>query len=159
MASDFELKSLRSFDGTQIAYQLMPGGDGLPIVLANGLGGDYRAWKHIVAHFAGRHPVVTWDYRGLYGSSLPPGNDPDLSIRAHVGDLLSMLDASGVTGTIGAGSGPSDMDVSRDSRFLYARAGGVNQIAIFSIGADGSLASLGGWITSLPAGWNGLAAR
>ena len=72
---------------------------------------------------------------------------------------LTLLDANGVTGNIGAGTGPSDMAVSRDSRFLYARAGGVNQIAIFGINADGSLANLGGWITGLPAGWNGLAAR
>ena len=53
MAPDFALKSLRSFDGTEIAYQLTGGGEGVPIALANGLGGDYRAWKYIFERFAG----------------------------------------------------------------------------------------------------------
>lgn len=94
MASDFTLKSLRSFDGTEIAYQLMPEGDGLPIVLANGLGGDYRAWKHIVAHFAGRHPLATWDYRGLYRSGMP-ATPATLGPASQARDMEAILDELG----------------------------------------------------------------
>ncbi len=72
---------------------------------------------------------------------------------------LTLLDADGVTGNIGAGSGPSDMALSRDSKYLYSRAANPNRIVVFSIEADGSLTSLSGGATGLPAGWNGLAAR
>ena len=72
---------------------------------------------------------------------------------------LTRLDANGVTGTLGAGTAPADMGFSRDSKFLYVRAGGTNQIAIFSVGHDGSLTALSGWVSGLPAGWSGLAAR
>jgi pimeloyl-ACP methyl ester carboxylesterase len=94
LASDFTLKSLRSFDGTEIAYQLRGGGDGVPIVLANGLGGDYRAWKYIFDHFAPRHPMVTWDYRGLYRSGRPatPGT---LGPASQARDLEAILDELG----------------------------------------------------------------
>jgi 6-phosphogluconolactonase (cycloisomerase 2 family) len=51
------------------------------------------------------------------------------------------------------------MALSRNSKFLYARDGGLNQIAIFEVGHNGSLTALPGWITGLPAGFNGLAAR
>jgi pimeloyl-ACP methyl ester carboxylesterase len=94
LALDFKLKSLRSFDGTEIAYQLLPDGDGLPIVLANGLGGDYRAWKHIVHHFARRHPVVTWDYRGLYRSGMP-ATPATLGPPSQARDLEAILDELG----------------------------------------------------------------
>lgn len=72
---------------------------------------------------------------------------------------LTPLDADGVTGDIGAGTAPADMAVSRDSRYLYVRAGGSHQIASFSIAADGSLTPLAGWVNGLPSADNGLAAR
>jgi 6-phosphogluconolactonase (cycloisomerase 2 family) len=51
------------------------------------------------------------------------------------------------------------MALSRNSKFLYARDGGLNQIAIFEVENDGSLTALPGWISGLPAGFNGLAVR
>ena len=94
MASDFELKSLSSFDGTEIAYQRTGGGAGIPIVLSNGLGGDYRAWKYIFDHLSSRHPMVTWDYRGLYRSGRPatPGT---LGPPSQARDLEAILDELG----------------------------------------------------------------
>jgi len=100
--------------------------------------------------------VVTNSGRYAYTTNAGSGTISGYAIQQGT---LTLLNASGVTGNIGAGTGPSDMAVSRDSRNLYARAGGTNQIAIFGIGADGSLSSPGGWISGLPAGWNGLAAR
>ncbi len=64
-----------SFDGTDIGYQAggvaVAHGGALPLILCNGLGGDYRAWKYVVDHFAARHPILSWDYRGLYQSGRP----------------------------------------------------------------------------------------
>jgi pimeloyl-ACP methyl ester carboxylesterase len=94
LASDFTLKSLRSFDGTEIAYQLKGGGDGIPIVLSNGLGGDYRAWKYIFDHFAPTHPMMTWDYRGLYRSGRP-GMSHTLGPPSQARDMEVILDELG----------------------------------------------------------------
>ena len=100
--------------------------------------------------------VVTNSGRYAYTTNAGSGTISGYAI--HQGGL-TLLDANGVTGNIGAGSGPSDMAVSRDSKYLYARATNPNRIAVFSIEADGSLTSLSGGATGLPAGWNGLAAR
>ena len=100
--------------------------------------------------------VVTNSGRYAYTTNTGSGTISGYSVDQGA---LTLLDASGVTGTVGAGTAPADMALSRDSRFLYVRAGGTNQIGIFTIGADGSLTSLDGWISGLPAGWNGLAAR
>ena len=100
--------------------------------------------------------VVTNDGRFAYTTNAGSGTISGYAVRQGT---LTLLDASGVTGNIGAGSGPSDMAVSRDSRFLYALAGAAHQIAAFSVGADGSLTALPGWISGLPVGDNGLAAR
>src|SRR6185503_6089369 len=95
---------------------------------------------------------------GRYAYTTNAGSGTVTGYAIHQGGL-TLLDADGVTGTIGAGSGPSDMAISRDSRYLYARATNPNRIGVFSIGADGSLTSVSGGATGLPAGWNGLAAR
>lgn len=124
---------------------------------ANGSG----TWSAISASVATTETAACWivvtnSGRYAYTTNAGSGTISGFSIQQGT---LTRLDASGVTGTIGAGSGPSDMALSRDSRFLYARAGGTNQISAFSVGADGSLTALSGWVGGLPAGWNGLAAR
>lgn len=87
-------RTLEASDGTTLRY--FDSGGGLPpIVLANGLGGPLSAWKHQIQHLRGRYRIISWDYRGLYGSCLPPGSRPDLSIGAHVGDLLRVLEVTG----------------------------------------------------------------
>ena len=69
---------------------------------------------------------------------------------------IALLDASGATGSFGAGSHPLDEAVSHD-RFLYVNGANTGQINAFRIGADGSLAPLGA-AGSLPAGFGGLVA-
>jgi 6-phosphogluconolactonase (cycloisomerase 2 family) len=100
--------------------------------------------------------VVTNSGRFAYATNAASGTISGFAI--HQGGL-TLLDANGVTGNLGAGSGPSDMAVSRDGKFLYALAGGSHRIAGFAIGADGSLTPLSGWPSGLPTGDNGLAAR
>ena len=62
---------------------------------------------------------------GRYAYTTNAGSGTVTGYAIHQGGL-TLLDADGVTGNIGAGSGPADMALSRDSKFLYARAGGTN---------------------------------
>lgn len=77
-----------SFDGTEIAYQRV--GEGRPILLCNGLGGSWEAWTHQIQYFRNRYRVLSWDYRGLYGSDIPR-NPNALRIADHAQDALCLL--------------------------------------------------------------------
>lgn len=91
-----EERRVGSSDETDIAYHVV--GDGPPILLANGLGGSWRAWTHQIAYFQDRYRFVSWDYRGLYRSGRP--SDPDaLRVEHQVEDALAVLDAEGIEQT------------------------------------------------------------
>lgn len=77
-----------SFDGTEISYQRV--GEGRPILLCNGLGGSWEAWTHQIQYFRSRYRVLSWDYRGLYGSEIP-SNPNALRIADHAQDALCLL--------------------------------------------------------------------
>ena len=68
-APDVEHRTVTSFDGTPIVYQVR--GDGPSVVLANGLGGTYSTWRHQYALLGERYRVISWDYRGLFRSGRP----------------------------------------------------------------------------------------
>jgi len=92
MPPPVEERRFVSFDGTEIAYQAV--GQGRPILLCNGLGGSWEAWSHQIQYFRDRYRLLSWDYRGLYGSSLPA--DPDaLGIADHARDGLHLLREEG----------------------------------------------------------------
>ena len=82
-------------DGTRLrAYE---GGrpDGPVLVIANGLGGSIRSWRHVVSAFGDRYRIVSWDYRGLYGSDWPSdGRSFEVADQAH--DLAILLDEFGI---------------------------------------------------------------
>src|SRR5690606_2639985 len=79
-------------DGTRIGYQVR--GDGPCVVLANGLGGTYLAFRHVYDALAD-YKTVCWDYRGLYTSEAP--RDPRANtVRHQVDDLMAILDQEGV---------------------------------------------------------------
>lgn len=84
---------MRSFDGTDLAVETI-GDHGPVIVLANGLGGSMRAWGPLLAHFAPRFRLVSWDYRGLYRSG-PPASPGAVTVEDHCGDLGSVLSRFG----------------------------------------------------------------
>lgn len=93
--ASFDTQTLTSFDGTPIAFHTVGPRDAPTIVLANGLGGTYAAWRHQVAYLEPRYRFVTWDYRGLYASGRP--RDPEaFSVDAQVRDLFAVLEATGV---------------------------------------------------------------
>jgi pimeloyl-ACP methyl ester carboxylesterase len=86
-------------DGTRLGYQVR--GEGPAVVLANGLGGTYVAFKYLYEALAD-YKVICWDYRGLYTSG--PAPDPKANTIAHqVGDLVDILAAEEVGDFVIAG--------------------------------------------------------
>jgi pimeloyl-ACP methyl ester carboxylesterase len=89
---DLEQRHLAVRDGTRIGYQVC--GEGPAIVLANGLGGTYVAFRHLIERL-GDYRLLSWDYRGLYTSSAPA--DPKANTIGHqVDDLVELLDHEGI---------------------------------------------------------------
>lgn len=79
-----------AFDGTQLAVFEAGGGPGIPIVIVNGPGADVHAWHGLIDEFGTHHRVVTWDYRGFYGSG-QPADLSTLSPEGHANDLTAVL--------------------------------------------------------------------
>jgi 6-phosphogluconolactonase len=71
-------------------------------------------------------------------------------------DLLHLLNADGRTGV--TGDNPSDMALSKNSQYLYARIGRTGSISAFEVQSNGNLKLLAG-ASGLPANSAGLAAR
>lgn len=86
-------KRVKSFDGTEIAYHVA--GDGPPVLLANGLGGSWKAWTHQIGYLQDRYRFISWDYRGLYRSGPPPSLDA-LDVVSHARDAEAVLAAEGI---------------------------------------------------------------
>ncbi len=94
---DIREGSATSADGTRVATYLVGPPGGPTLVLANGLGGNVTAWRHLIRHFSDRLRVVTWDYRGLYRSSRPDDLSNDAyAIPRHCDDLEAVLAAERV---------------------------------------------------------------
>lgn len=77
-------------DGTRLFWGTR--GEGMPIVLNDGIGCDGFAWKYLLPHLAAEHRVIHWHYRAHGRSGLPvdPGR---IDLPAHARDLISILDA------------------------------------------------------------------
>jgi pimeloyl-ACP methyl ester carboxylesterase len=84
-----EERRVESFDGTELAYHVV--GSGPPVLLANGLGGSWKAWTHQIAYFQDRYRFVSWDYRGLYRSGTPRDRGA-VRVEDHAEDALRVLD-------------------------------------------------------------------
>ena len=94
--------------------------------------------------------VVTNNGKYAYASNTGSGSISGFAV-ANDGDL-ELLDVEGVTGF--TGGAPTDMSLSANSKFLYARVGA--SLHAFRVNQDGSLADLGS--TAAQAGIVGLAA-
>jgi pimeloyl-ACP methyl ester carboxylesterase len=89
-----EQRELTSFDGTRVVYQI--GGRGArTLVVANGYGGTFCAWRDVFALLADRYRLLIWDYRGMHRSAIPRDRDR-LRIEDHCRDLDRLLDAEGI---------------------------------------------------------------
>lgn len=74
-------------DGERIYFEST--GDGDPVVLCHGLGGNHAAWWRVVPGLSEHHRVVTWDQRGFGNSTRRTGRyGPEVA----VGDLVALLD-------------------------------------------------------------------
>ena len=101
--------------------------------------------------------ITTTDGRFAFVANAGSGTISGYSIGTRGG--LTLIDASGVSGSTGNGSTPLDLDLSRGDRYLYVLESGAGRIGAFAVGANGSLSPLAG-IGGLPAssGLQGIAA-
>ena len=98
--------------------------------------------------------VATKNGRYAYTANAGSGSISGFGI-AHDGSI-ALLDPSGVTASLGAGSHPLDEALNKDGHFLYVLVDGRHTIAGYRVAGDGSLSPLGEAGT-LPAGSVGLA--
>ena len=68
-------------------------GEGEPLVLIMGFGGDHMAWALQMADFSAQYRVIAFDNRGVGQSDAP---DHPYTIRMMAGDALGLMDALGV---------------------------------------------------------------
>lgn len=78
-------------DSAKIYYETH--GEGLPIVLAHGAGGNTLVWWQQIAHFAGDYKVVAFDHRGWGRSRCEPENK---HARYFADDMRAVMDDAGV---------------------------------------------------------------
>jgi len=99
MVPGIQQRQIVARDGTRIGYQVR--GEGPAVVLANGLGGTYLAFRYLYDAL-GAYKTICWDYRGLYTSG--PASDPTANTVVHqVDDLAEILAAEHVDDFVIAG--------------------------------------------------------
>lgn len=91
-----EQRWFSSHDGTPIGYQVIGKEDGIPFLLANGVGGTHAAYRFIIRRFRHVFRFYCWDYRGLYTSGRPLRGYEALTVVDHAKDGLALLDHVGV---------------------------------------------------------------
>jgi 6-phosphogluconolactonase (cycloisomerase 2 family) len=99
--------------------------------------------------------IATVDGRYAYTANAGSGTLSGFSVSS--GGALTLLDPSGVTANLGAGSHPTDETVSTDGAFLYNLTDGLHRITGFGINANGSLTQVD-QLAGLPVGASGIAA-
>jgi 3-oxoadipate enol-lactonase len=70
-------------------------GQGAPLVLAYGLGGNTRMWASQIDAFASRYRLILWDPRG-HGQSDSPPHSKQYGMEISVQDLRGLLDDLGI---------------------------------------------------------------
>jgi pimeloyl-ACP methyl ester carboxylesterase len=76
-------------------------GDGVPLVISNGLGTIPQAWPALMKPDSG-YRVRTWYYRGTFGSQRPADRGR-IRVEDHVDDLIALMDHEGIERTLVAG--------------------------------------------------------
>src|SRR5688572_20757657 len=89
VAGEADMPYARSRDGVRIYYEEY--GQGTPLILAYGIGGNADLWDVNRDALAARHRLILWEPRGHYRSDSP--EDPATYSFGHwVDDLRSVLD-------------------------------------------------------------------
>lgn len=94
--------------------------------------------------------ITTHDGRFAYTANAGSNSVTGFAISPN--GTLSILTPTGMTGLLGTGATPLDLDVSQDSKFLYVLKAGVNTVGVFTVRHDGTL-------SNLPDGVGGLSGR
>ena len=86
--------TIQTPDGATLAvYRTEKRRPGPSLVLAGGIAGGVDAWRLLIDDFAPFHQIISWDYRGLFRSSV--GNralrPSDVRIERHAADLALVL--------------------------------------------------------------------
>jgi 6-phosphogluconolactonase len=110
-----------------------------------------------VPTFQGAPCWLVTSKNGRYAYTANAGSGTISGFSVGQGGTLTLLDPSGVTGNLGAGSHPLDESVSEDGHLLHVLVDGTHSLGTFRIAQDGSLAYVG-TVGGLPAGTVGLAA-
>ena len=100
MLRELQQRRLTSFDGTELCYYTS--GAGPAVVLANGLGGPVGCYRHVLAELGRDYKILSWDYRGLYGSSRPADRRA-LGMDHHIRDMEVLMAAEGIEEAIVVG--------------------------------------------------------
>jgi pimeloyl-ACP methyl ester carboxylesterase len=91
----FLIETLTMSDGVALRVFDRPGPDpdSPTLLLSNGLGGNLQTWRHLVAARGAEYRILSWDYRGLYGSGLTPEQRGSvaLDVSAHARDAEAVL--------------------------------------------------------------------
>lgn len=106
MVPGLEHRRLTSFDGTEIAYQVR--GEGPAVVLANGLGGTFEAFRYVYEFLGRDYRTLCWDYRGLYGSGVPRDLET-LTVAYQCDDLEAWSGAPPAPGSAGRAPCATDL--------------------------------------------------
>lgn len=131
---------ITSFDGTELAVDAL--GDAGPLlVLANGLGGSFPAWRPVLPALTAGRRIVSWDYRGLYRSGAPAARGA-VTIEDHARDLAAVL--------AWAGGGPAvvvgwSMGVQVAVEFALASPAEVAGLVLVAGAPGDPLAGVLGW--------------
>ena len=101
--------------------------------------------------------VVTGNGRYAYASNTASGTITGYGV-SPIG-RLERLDDNGETAVVGAGTGPIDMALSENSRYLYVLNSGTETIRVLRVRSNGSLTTVDGGVDGLPNGAAGLIAK
>ena len=101
--------------------------------------------------------VVARNGRYAYISNTASGTLTGFSIARS--GTLTLLDANGISGNLGAGSGTTDLAVSRDGHLLFSLNPGSGSLAAFRVAANGKLTPVVGSTGGIPSTATGLVSR
>lgn len=117
------------------------------LVSEAGAGGGASTYRVDESHLERVSAMIMTGQRAACWAIMTPGSRFGYVTNAGTGNIsglaiagdgsAKLLNPDGITAV--TGGNPTDMAMSSDGRYLYVRVGALSQIAIFRIGADGSL--------------------
>lgn len=130
-------RSIRSFDGTRIAYTMLGPGSAPVVALCAGFLCPDTYWRYLVPALVDGYRALVWNYRGIGVSELPrwPGyhafaiSPDELGIEANARDLERVLDAEGIDRAVLVGHSMGVQVILEAYRRLPERIAGLVSIA------------------------------